>query len=194
MTSFKSSNSKSVYLDNKGDYVYSEINDYGSLYAAQYSTYYPDDDEIAEYKKYLFESHTLACKHFNCEIISTDPLITRTPKYDGTLLDYFAIEENKSDICFSNVMDKLVDIVVYMKKNKLIHDDLAFRNICYTHTHKSELKLYVIDFDQLHENEFEEDYVSINDEIMYLLEDIKDICGIDQYNKFAKMLCEKMSK
>jgi len=192
MQYFKSSDGKSVY--SKDGYVYSEFHDFGSLYATQYMTYHPPDDIIEKYKKDLSNSYYLACKYFNCEIVSINEneFITRCPKYDGTLLDYFSDKKiKKNNLEMLVIFDKLVDIIVYLANNNISHDDLAFRNICYI-INNDELKLYLIDFDQLNEDSSWHNSIdNFNLNLTYLYHDIKEILGNDMHKLFVDKLLKK---
>ena len=164
----KTLETKYKYIEFDDDMVISTyywFNDYEYNYKS-------GNDDFNEYKKYIFECYEIA-KIFNLKIIEYDDEYIKTsfPRYDNNLLMYF--DEN---ICDDNIekyktiQPQLLEIIKLLKENNIMHDDLAFRNICYK-IENNEIKLYLIDFETLtRDNDFT--YF-----LSYIYNDIKDLIG-----------------
>lgn len=157
-TLIKVSEGKIVY-DGDDGYVYSKLCDLKELYAAQYATFRPNDKKIVNYMKHLEKAYQLAEKYLGMIIVEIDHTkgvyITKCPKYDGDLNQFFSQSyqiKSKVNIDTLHIVDKIIDLIVYLKQNNIINDDIAFRNICYrisSSTEVNEITLYMIDFEQL---------------------------------------------
>jgi hypothetical protein len=168
--SYISCDSKLVY-DGIDGYVYSELCDLKSLYSSQYMTYSPSDDDLISFMNHLESAYKLAEQFFDLKIVLIDQqkqiFITKCPKYDGDLNYLF----NKSNIKIDEVqiMDKIIDMIKYLKSNGLVHYDFAFRNICYKISENNEITLHLIDFEQLCKYNEEVDNAYIRKEIKYTM-------------------------
>lgn len=204
----KDSPGKIVYNGHDG-YVYSELLDLKLLYANQYATYKPNETQLSDYKKYLEKAYKLAEKHFNLEIIEIDHIKgiykTRCPKYDGDLnylYPYPSAKTKNNVVIITNpdikidkiqIIDKVIDLIVYLKQHQLVHGDFAFRNICYTITDTDKLTLHMIDFEQLHEhdNTTNSDYNEIVEMYIEELIDYIEKESDDIKTHFMKLVYEK---
>lgn len=183
----KHSDGKYVYYNQENNYVYSVVYDYGELYENQYMTFYPDEMTISGYKMDLRKSYELAEKYYNFEIVSIedDSITTRGPKYEGDLLDYFKDRLQISHENMNWIIDKIIELLIYMKENNLCHHDFAFRNICYLNGEHGKINLFLIDFDQL--CEAKDEFISrkqIELFLTYIKFDIQDILGNNIYDLF----------
>jgi len=209
---YNSSSGKDVY-DGKDGYVYSRLYNLEELYATQYMTWKPTNVELLNYMNHLEKSYILAERYFDLKIVELNHenkiYITKCPKYDGDLNNLFSTSVINVDKY--QIMDKIIDLIVYLKQNSLVHDDIAFRNICYKVLPKTdvlansslceesstnEITLHMIDFEQLREydKELNDDYSNRKNIKLYLtclINDISDI-GDDIKSYFLKNLYERM--
>lgn len=139
--------------------------------------------DFHEYKQDILNSYELARKYFNLEIIEyyDEYIKTSCPRYDDNLLNFF--NKNKCDDNvekYKTILSQLLYLIKFQKDNNIIHNDLAFRNICYKFEN-NEIKLYLIDFETLKQDNDFTHFMS------YIYYDIKDLIGKSFSDEFMSM-------